>query len=80
MELVALEERLAPDLLVPPLTGLGALTPRVDEGVLDPPNPGGIIGVEPLIGQVGLISAPLLRSRHSRVVAITVLFGRRLLS
>ncbi|WP_328645522.1 hypothetical protein OHS58_37095 [Amycolatopsis sp. NBC_00348] len=80
MELVAPEKRLAPNLLVPPLTGLGALTPRVDEGVLDPPNPGGIIGVEPLIGQVGLISPPLLQSLHSRVVAATVLFGRRLLS
>ncbi|NED39932.1 hypothetical protein [Amycolatopsis sp. SID8362] len=55
MVLVALAERLAADLFVPPLAVLQALPPGVHEGVLDPPDPSGIIGVEVTVVEVGLV-------------------------
>ncbi|MET8847091.1 hypothetical protein [Amycolatopsis sp. NPDC004625] len=54
VELVPLGESFAAHLFVPPLTGLGAVPPGVHEGVLDPPDPGGVRGVKPLIGEIGL--------------------------
>nr|WP_086858143.1 hypothetical protein [Amycolatopsis lexingtonensis] len=73
MVLVALGERLAADLFVPPLAVFQALAPGVHEGVLDPPDPGGIIGVEVSVAEVGLV-------RFGVPVVVRPVFGpRRLL-
>ncbi|MEV6624705.1 hypothetical protein AB0M71_27790 [Amycolatopsis sp. NPDC051114] len=55
VELVPLREGLAVNLFVPPFTGRRALPPGVQEGVLDPRDPGGVLGAECRIVEVGLV-------------------------
>ncbi|OXM71097.1 hypothetical protein CF165_02735 [Amycolatopsis vastitatis] len=37
------------------------MPPGVHEGVLDPPDPGGIVGVEGVVGEVGLVGPEVSR-------------------
>ncbi|MFJ9782179.1 hypothetical protein ACIRSS_21515 [Amycolatopsis sp. NPDC101161] len=76
MELVPEGERLAADLFVPPLAGFRALPPGVHEGVLNPPDPGGGIGVEAGIVEVGLVGG---LSRLSVLVVDVLVLGCMLL-
>ncbi|RSD20067.1 hypothetical protein [Amycolatopsis eburnea] len=75
MVLVALAERLAADLFVPPLAVFQALAPGVHEGVLDPPDPSGIIGVEVTVVEVGLVGPGCLFRGRFAVFFAGVRFG-----
>ncbi|MEA5359816.1 hypothetical protein VA596_09725 [Amycolatopsis sp., V23-08] len=78
VELVAPEKRLPPNLLVPPLPTFGTLPPRVDKGVLNPPNPTGIVGMKVLVGEVRLadvLLAVLLGGMRVGRVLASVLGG-----